>query len=298
MRTRAGVLCLGGALLCAVPASADAATIGGYEWRGPPEVVYTAGQGEVNDVTVRMLSDGSLLVSDPGKPITIAPDATLPLACVPGVGIAVCRPPGDEQWVRFSAALGDGDDRATVRLGISSSLDGGNGNDTLIGGSDGDALRGGAGRDDLIGGAGQDSVDYSDHAGPVTVTLDGIANDGGPGEADHVAGDVEAVFGTDAADTLVGDGADNDLWGAGGNDRLVGEGGDDNQWGGSGDDIVDGGPGLDLLVGDDGDDTLLAADGERDVLGCGPGNDIAQRDPFDGWLYTTETCETIQEPAG
>jgi Ca2+-binding RTX toxin-like protein len=85
-------------------------------------------------------------------------------------------------------------------------LDGGDGNDTVNGNAGNDVVRGGAGDDvvngdnfktpgnDVIdGGPGYDQIDdwnipdAPTHPQPV-VTLDGIANDGRPGEADNVTG--------------------------------------------------------------------------------------------------------------
>jgi Ca2+-binding RTX toxin-like protein len=291
---RAGVLWLGAALLCAVPATADGATIGGYEWRGPPAVVYTAAPGEVNDVKIRTRADGTLVLTDPGKVITIADDATLPYACVPGVGIAMCKPPGTTPWISAPIHLGDGNDRARVESAYSVGLDGGPGDDVLAGGPGFDSLQGGPGADDLSGGGSVDTANFSDHAGAVTVTLDGAANDGAPGENDVVRGDVENVDGSDAADTIVGDAGPNVLSGGGGDDRIAGGPGDDDLRGWLGDDVVEGGAGEDRIDGSYGDDTLLALDGERDVLGCAEGVDTARRDPFDASFFTDETCEVIE----
>jgi len=130
----------------------------------------------------------------------------------------------------------------------SDTLDGGTGNDTLIGdfffgdsGSDtlngeggNDLLDGGPGADLLNGGVGVDAADYSLRSDPVDVTLDGLANDGGVGEADNVGTDVEVVYG------------------GAGDDRLVGNGQANLLDGGEGDDSLDGGLGSDTLIGGDG----------------------------------------------
>lgn len=75
----------------------------------------------------------------------------------------------------------------------------------------------------------------------MTVTLDGLRNDGEAGENDLVATDVEDVFGGAGAHTIVGDAASNDLSG------------------GPGDDVIDGGLGGDILSGGEGFDTLTYA---------------------------------------
>lgn len=73
-------------------------------------------------------------------------------------------------------------------------LDGGLGNDALNGGGGNDHLLSSLGNDQLHGNAGTDTADYSAHfLLPVTVTLDNVANDGGPGETDNVFNDIEVV---------------------------------------------------------------------------------------------------------
>jgi Ca2+-binding RTX toxin-like protein len=67
------------------------------------------------------------------------------------------------------------------------------GDDRLSGGADDDSLIGGAGADILSGDEGSDTADYSAAARPVTVTLDGGANDGEAREGDLLRTDVESV---------------------------------------------------------------------------------------------------------
>ena len=56
---------------------------------------------------------------------------------------------------------------------------------------------------------------------------------------------IEGVYGTGFADTLVGDAANNRLEGRGGNDSISGGLGSDTLLGGSGNDTLDGGDGVD-----------------------------------------------------
>ena len=88
-------------------------------------------------------------------------------------------------------------------------LIGGAGNDQLKGKGGNDLLLGGLGADTLTGASGLDTADYSDHTTPVTVTLDGVANDGSAGENDRVKIDVENIIGGTAVDTLTGNTLDN-----------------------------------------------------------------------------------------
>jgi Ca2+-binding RTX toxin-like protein len=196
------------------------------------------------------------------------------------------------------------------------------GNDRLRGAFGNDLEDGGAGDDDigyspgvshdddqgadlLRGGDGADRLRLSGHSGGMTITLDGQANDGAPGEGDNIGSDIEKISGTPANDVFTGSpgrddfegdsgndeihgaGGDDELYGGGGDDRLFGDAGNDKVQGANGSDSVDGGPGLDQIYGDIGScsfscsfdaDTLFARDGERDAVDCGGGADTAQVD--------------------
>ncbi len=147
-------------------------------------------------------------------------------------------------------------------------LIGSTGNDTLLGGAGDDLLEGDAGADSLIGGDGNDTASWATSTSPVTVTLDGQANDGAGGEADNA--DAENVIGGHGDDTLTGDANSNVI-----------EGGDGN-------DLIDGGGGADQLFGEDGSDTIRAQDGFVDRVDCGGGLDGVTGDDFD----VVENCET------
>jgi Ca2+-binding RTX toxin-like protein len=181
-------------------------------------------------------------------------------------------------------------------------LNGGGGNDSLDGGSEDDSLDGGVGADTMVGNTGIDFATYADQTGPVSVTLDGLANDGGVPDsfADNVSTDVENVKGGSGADTITGSTLNNELTGNAGNDtldggagndkisgsagddRLLGNVGDDKIFGGdgrdnmvgaSGNDKITGNTGVDFFLGKKGFDRLIAKDGTRDKkIDCGPGN--------------------------
>jgi Ca2+-binding RTX toxin-like protein len=162
---------------------------------------------------------------------------------------------------------GAGDDTLTGN-GVDNRLSGGAGNDVLSGGGGDDVFDEGAaanGADRFDGGAGIDRVDYGARTAPLTVTLDGMANDGATLEQDDVASDVEAVTGGAGNDSLTGGPGAQLLDGMDGADVLSGLGGDD---------VLSGGPGNDTLFGGDGDDVLedIAGGGSCD---CGNGFDIA-----------------------
>jgi Ca2+-binding RTX toxin-like protein len=144
-------------------------------------------------------------------------------------------------------------------------LNGGAGDDQLNGGPAGVPLE----SDKLLGGDGTDTVDYSQRAAALTVTLDDVQNDGEVGESDNVASDVENVIGGSAGDTLVGSDAPNALDGRDGDDVIIGGGADDMLAGGVGNDTLSGGDGGDTLTGADGDDALAGDDGNDSLSGSG-----------------------------
>lgn len=195
---------------------------------------------------------------------------------------------------------GDGND-LVYGLGGDDVLIGGFGDDTLIGGTGRDTLIGDAGFDFLegdggadtmyggpgddtfhatrtsaagdvadgtdvmIGGDGSDTADYSRRTTTVTVTLDGVANDGAAGEKDSVgvfqwqtttSPDVENVNGGSAGDVITGSSANNVLVGYKGIDRIRGLGGNDtiDVLDHAAGDSADGGDGQDLCVSDAGDE--------------------------------------------
>ena len=117
-------------------------------------------------------------------------------------------------------------------------LDGNNGANTLNGGPGDDIIGGALGADVLIGGDGIDSVSYVTRTDDVTVTLDGVADDGEAGEGDNVAADIENVSGGLGDDVIRGSAVANTLQG------------------GPGDDLLDGGAGPDLISGGIGIDTV------------------------------------------
>jgi Ca2+-binding RTX toxin-like protein len=171
---------------------------------------------------------------------------------------------------------GDGGDDVLMDSGGDSATD------RLDGGDGDDLMAAGAGPDTYIGGPGEDGVtDYAGRTFPVRVTLDGVADDGGAGEGDNVASDVEDVTGGSAADTLIGNSVDNELVGGAGDDSISGGDGNDGLSGGPGRDTIDGGDGRDDLEGGGGADTLRTRDGRTDRAGCGGGTDAVQGEARD-----------------
>jgi Ca2+-binding RTX toxin-like protein len=192
-------------------------------------------------------------------------------------------------------------------------LDGGDGADILDAGGDGVSTLGRPNRNDcgiLDGGAGPDVfrggglVSYTSRTEPVTVTLDGIANDGAAAEGDQVLNPL-AVYGGAAGDNLTGSPSGDGLYGGPGNDRLFGGAGDDYVTGEGGADWVDGqdgddfvfaddhgdttfvgdvligGSGSDRISGGEGNDDVRARDGAHDEIFCAGGHDKLTADAID-----------------
>jgi Ca2+-binding RTX toxin-like protein len=225
-------------------------------------------------------------------------------------------------------------------------LRGGPDGDELIGGAGGDVLEGGDDDDTLTGdvceapaadvldgGAGLDTLTDWGDCGPgldrraVRVAVNGVADDGRPGEHDDVR-DLDVlllhvpatVIGTDgpnaveiyaAADRepshIDGRGGADDLRAGSGRETIDGGGGDDRVEGGFNHDVLTGGPGEDVIYGDStsgscggngqsctipfGNDTIDARDGEADQVDCGAGDDRAVVDALD---TVATNCETVE----
>lgn len=128
------------------------------------------------------------------------------------------------------------------------------GNDGLYGDGGNDHLDGGvfantgAGGDVLDGGAQTDTLTYVQRTQPLSVTENGVANDGQTGEGDNVTGIEHLILGS-AADKATGDGSANTIEGRNGNDSLNGGAGNDHLLGGNGNDTLIAGGGADVFSG-------------------------------------------------
>ncbi len=170
-----------------------------------------------------------------------------------------------------------------------STINGGDGNDSLIGGNGNDFIYGGAnndtlfgqggndvlcggtasfqngsdGNDEIHGGAGKDVIDYSHRQDSITVNLlTGTA--GATGESDKIPQkDIEDIWGGTNSDKLVGDNNANFISGGGGNDSIFGLGGNDQLVASQGFDNVFGGTGTDVI--------FMQGDGSQDKYNNGSG---------------------------
>ena len=264
----------------------------------PNNHFYVAAPGETNNL--RITADANTLLFDDDVMVT----DNSPFCLQEGQNVRCNRrdSSGDLQIFNLRITLGDRDDSTTmVGVDLFTRQEGGAGNDTLRGSSVGHQLLGEEGDDSLVGGPPnpggasarfgegsrmtggpgadrfesnnvRDVVGYDDRTAPLSLTLDGIANDGEAGEGDNILPGIDGVLGGRGDDRIIGGPGEESLFGDRGNDLVEGLGGDDQVEGGGGDDVVRGG---------DGSDDLLEASG-RDELSGGRGIDsVLLFDDFD-----------------
>jgi Ca2+-binding RTX toxin-like protein len=172
---------------------------------------------------------------------------------------------------------------------------GGSGNDVLIGNAVSNKLSGNGGNDKLIGnaggdvmdgGAGFDTASYMTAATGVNVT---VANNGKITVTGGDSGDtlisIEAVEGSNEADTFTGGSLGDILFGLGGNDNMSGGNGIDKLDGGAGNDTVDGGNGNDQLFGRAGTDTILGGTGVDIIDGGADGDTLTGGSGADMFIF-------------
>jgi Ca2+-binding RTX toxin-like protein len=233
-----------------------------------------------------------------------------------GNDVAVAGGPGNDQ------VLGEGGNDV-IRGGDGNDFEDGGTGDDDIGFSPGVSHDSDAGADQIVGGAGNDRLRLSGHSGGMTISLDGQANDGTPGEGDNIGSDIEKIEGTRSNDVfngsagpdnfegdtgndeIHGGGGNDDLYGGGSDDSIFGDAGNDKLQGANGADRVDGGAGLDQIYGDIGScsfscsfdaDQLFASDGERDAVDCGGGADRAEVDQLDVVAFCAEVIRQSVNP--
>ena len=278
---------VGAGLALAVPARA--ATIsGGSTGGGPPggiglPMVVQGQSNETNSIQVTSAPGGFIIRETGAAPLTnSAPSCTLT---------------GTKQFTCSLTAPGSAFPTPVLSVAL------GNLNDTfrgvgqifpalIVNGEDGDdRLVSGAGlQPSLSGGNGVDTVDYSDHAQPVTVSLDGVANDGGAEDGGSENVDVERITGGSGDDSLTGSPGANRLDGGPGGDVLDAGDGPDALVGGTGNDRLTGGSGVDSYASGEGDDAVTAFDGLAEEVDCGGGSDGATVDVAD----KLAGCETVR----
>jgi Ca2+-binding RTX toxin-like protein len=281
-------------LVVALPVTSASAGNAGGKLRGYFDyLVYTALAGETNDVTVTG-SAGTYTVHD-----TVGVTAGADCSQVDPM-TATCTQPPSYPFLGIQVHTLDKNDIVHASTDLDVTLNGGTGNDQLYGGTEPDQLVGGTGADLLSGGGGVDTADYSAETNPLSVTLDGQANDGEAGEGDNVPPNVENVIGGAADDHITGSVGKNTLDGGGGNNSITSLGGADTLLGGDGNDTLAGGGGADSIYGGSGNNALSGGPGAdtlhsnggttADTDNCGGGTDSATVDAHD---TVAANCESV-----
>ena len=150
-----------------------------------------------------------------------------------------------------------GNDTITTTFGTQT-LNGGFGDDSFV-------MLEGRFIDEVNGGSGTDTLDLTNitTSGGATIDLTAGTWDLSPtfGGPEIITG-IEAVLGTQLADTVTGSFANEFFSGKKGNDVLIGGGGTDTIEGGKGADLIQGGFNTDVIFGQDGKDTIAVLEGE------------------------------------
>lgn len=277
---------------------------------GTPGLTVALG-GTTGDTFKLIGTSGSDRFTLGSNGIALDGDTTVDIVLTGALDVTVNLDDGNDI---FSAA---GDAATGAAFAAPLDIYGGAGNDSLRGGAGPDALYGGDGDDTLVGGPaadggdalnggpGKDTADYSARTANLTLSRDGAANDGAPGEGDNIASDIEVLRGGAGDDTFdegsTANGAEI-LDGGPGTDTVSyaqraaavtiqidglpdsGEPGEqdtvmttvENAVGGSGDDrivgsalanVLDGGPGNDTISGGAGNDVLRGGTGSNTLRG-------------------------------
>ncbi|HEX8123228.1 MAG TPA: calcium-binding protein [Solirubrobacteraceae bacterium] len=206
-------------------------------------------------------------------------------------GSVACDPGGGGALAFTRVDLRGGDDRFEVVAAPPGDhaidVKGGPGDDTLVAYTGSGTWDGESGADRILGGRGW-TISYRYYYGRVDISLDGVANDGEPGERDDVGSSASLVIGGGGPDRLRGGDLPVELEGKFGDDvleagsaraELYGDEGRDLLLGGAVGDRLEGGEDNDVLVGGGGNDALNGARG-ADRSDGGDGNDVIALDPF------------------
>lgn len=169
------------------------------------------GDDAANEIRVTLNGAGRITVQVTGQPDTSAPGG---------------YSPGEIQRIDVQGNGGNDDIRIHPAIGITATINGGEGNDTIVGGAGADTILGGPGNDVLMGGEGNDS-------------LDGGAGDDQLFGWSDVPGAHAVLDACPDNDSLVGGPGDDDLVGGNGADFLQSS---------EGSDVAEGGPGSDIFV--------------------------------------------------
>jgi hypothetical protein len=197
------------AALC-LPSAGQAAEV---TRSGTGDLLVAAAPGEVN--RMRVADDGTGFVRIRDEVLlretinACTPVTSFDVRCAVATGQAIVLRQGDR------------DDRADIATTVRIGIDAQDGNDTFAGG-----LAPGGSTTLFRGGAGKDTASYADATAGVTVSLDGVPDDGRNIDSDDVA-DAETIVGSRFGDDLAGTPAAETFRPGQGDDVVRGDGGAD-----------------------------------------------------------------------
>lgn len=177
------------------------------------------------------------------------------------------------------------------------------GDDTINGLGGDDVLVGGLGADRLVGGPGRDLASYVSRTAAITVSLNGLADDGALGEDDYV--ETEDVTSGSGDDIVNGSPLNNRIDTGTGDDTVRARAGNDEVLGGAGDDRLDGGQGIDEVrcgsdtdvAGADPQDVFEDCESEADARGAvAPGQSVATTDTLTCVILADEQVGCAGDP--
>jgi Ca2+-binding RTX toxin-like protein len=205
--------------------------------------------------------------------ITLHPDGLLELIGTPGSDlITVIQDPYDarlldaivnhtflsfdaRQLKKISVDAGDGNDliilSRAIPHSVSSTILGGDGDDTIFSSDGNDFINAGAGDDSVWAGDGNNTV-FGGDGNDFLAT--GNGND--------------KLYGGDGNDSIMGGDGNDLLVGGAGDDYLDGQSGRDTVSGGGGNDHLSGGLGTDVIIGGAGDNQYYPFDAPSEILGA------------------------------
>lgn len=252
-------------------------------------IVYTAGSGQTNKVTVTASKTGTDITD-----ITYVIDDVVTISAGSGcsypsrtdhtkVSCTVATLESQDPYATLEMSLGDGDDAVTYhnKTGQTyyfASTDLGAGKDTLseTGGVQGNDVSGGAGDDTLTVGA-VTVVRGGDGADTIRAADGTLAQGDNGNDTIHSQGEDSSVDGGAGNDVIDGGADRQSLSGGDGNDTIRGGAGNDFLYGGKGHDVLYGNTGNDTIYGNSGNDKLYGGPG-ADILSGGPGTDVVRQD--------------------
>lgn len=205
-----------------------------------------------------MTDDGSAIIDGGGDDDTIYGSAGADIVNLSAGSDTVDAADGDDFIEQYPSKSGSDD------------VSGSDGNDTL-------KIWPNSASIDFDGGAGTDNGYYVSLSAGVSISLNGTADDGTPG-------DQSDNFGT-SVEQITPPGSNH-----GYNDYLVGSSSNNTLNGAVGADVINGGAGQDSLNGGAGSDTIYAYDGEVDTVTCGTQSDTVTADTAD---TVNGDCESV-----